>query len=98
NVALHELPNLVAALEHVRKSATPERVVDLATRLEALLAPLARAKALARVVEIRAEAAQKLGAWGHAQYQAEVSAIERLIADGRLQEATEAARRLLQKA
>jgi len=98
NVALHELPNLMAALEHVRKSATPERVVDLATSLESLIAPLARAKALARVVEIRAEAAQKLGAWGHAQFNAERSAIERLIEDGRLHEATEAVRRLLQKA
>jgi len=98
NVALHDLPNLIAALEHVRKSATPERVVDLATRLEALIAHLARAKALARVVEIRTEAAQKLCAWGRGQFEAERSAIDRLMEDGRLDEATEAARRLLQKA
>ena len=98
NVALHELPNLIAALEHVRKSGAPERVVNLATRLETLIAPLARAKALGHVIEIRAETAQKLGAWGHAQFQAGRSAIERLIEDGRLHEATEAARRLLQKA
>ena len=98
NLALLELPNLLAALEYLREIAAPERVVGLATRLEALIAPLGRPKALARVVDIRAEAAHRLGAWGHARFEAERAAIERLLEQGRNGEAVDAARSLLDRA
>jgi tetratricopeptide (TPR) repeat protein len=98
NLALLELPNLLAALDYVRETAAPERMVDLATSLEALIAPLARPKALARVVEIRTEAAQRLGAWGNARFEAEAAAIERLIDQGGHNEAVGAARLLIEKA
>ena len=97
NLTLLELPNLLAALEHLRKGADPERVVDRAIRLETLIARLGCARALARVVEIRFEAARRLGAWSHAQFLAEQAAIQRLIDQGRFREATELARSLLAK-
>jgi tetratricopeptide (TPR) repeat protein len=98
NLALLELPNLLAALESLHELAAPERVVSLATRLEALIAHLGRPKALARLVEIRTEAAQKLGAWSHTRFDAERTGIDRLIDQGRHREAVEAARSLLEKA
>jgi tetratricopeptide (TPR) repeat protein len=98
NLALLELPNLLAALERLREIAAPEPLVDLATRLEAIIAPLACPKVLARVVEIRTEAAQQLGAWSHARFDAERSAIDRLLDQGRHGEAVEGTRLLLEKA
>ncbi|MGD0774121.1 MAG: tetratricopeptide repeat protein [Candidatus Solibacter sp.] len=98
NLALLELSNLLAALDYLREIAAPERVVGLATSLETLIAPLACPKALARVVEIRTEATQQLGAWSHARFEAEQAAIERLIEQGRRSEAVEAARSLLEGA
>ncbi|SPE36418.1 TPR domain protein [Candidatus Sulfopaludibacter sp. SbA6] len=95
SVTLLELPNLLAALEHLRKAAEPERVVDRATSLEALIAMMGRAKALARVVEIRSDAALRLGAWSHAQFLAQHAAMERLIDHRHLREATDQARSLL---
>ncbi|SPF34268.1 TPR domain protein [Candidatus Sulfopaludibacter sp. SbA4] len=97
NLTLLELPNLLAGLKHLRQSAAPERVVGLATSLEALISKLGRARALARVVEIRSDAARRLGAWGHAQFEAERTAIDRLVDRGRFREATDQARSLLAK-
>jgi len=97
NLTSLELPNLLAALDHLPKAAEPERVVDRATSLEALIAPLGRARALARVVEIRSDAARRLGAWSHAQYLAERAAIERSIDRGRYAEAADLGRSLLAK-
>lgn len=97
NLALLELPNLLGALEYLRETTTPERVVGVATDIERLISPLGRPKALARVVEIRARAAQELRAWSHAQYLAEDAAVDRLIEHGRCPEAVAAARFLLEK-
>lgn len=97
NLALLELPNLLAALDHLHQSAAPERMVYLATSLEALVAPLGRARALALVVEIRSDATRRLGAWCHAQFVAAGTAIERLIDQGRYREAVEQGRSLLAK-
>ncbi|MBZ5618687.1 MAG: tetratricopeptide repeat protein [Acidobacteriia bacterium] len=97
NLALLELPNLLAMIEHIRKTAEAERVVELATHIEALIAPLGRARALARVVEIRSDAARRLGAWSHVQFDAERIAIDRSMDHGRIREATDLARSLLAK-
>jgi len=98
NLALRELPNLLAALEVLRESELPERVIGLATGLEQFMAYLGRAKALERVIEIRNEAARHLSAWSHASYIAASSDIDRLIEQGRHAEAVDAARALLETA
>jgi hypothetical protein len=91
---LLELASFLAALEHLAESGSPERVVALATNLEALQTPLNRPRALARVVEIRAAIAQRLGEWSHARFLAEATAIERLIDKGHYREAVAAAQAL----
>ncbi|HEY6347179.1 MAG TPA: tetratricopeptide repeat protein [Bryobacteraceae bacterium] len=97
NLIPMDLPNLLAALKHLAASESPERVVGLATGLEALVAPLNRPRALARAVEIRAAAAQKLPEWSHARFAAEAAAVDRLIEEGRLAEAIRAAQALHSK-
>jgi tetratricopeptide (TPR) repeat protein len=95
NLTQLELPNLLLTLEHLRGRAAAERVVSLATRLESLIAPLGRARTLARVVDIRAHEARRLGGRSHAQYLAERAAIERSIDRGRYGEAADLGRSLL---
>ena len=105
-LTLLDLPNLLQALERRLAAAhstardpqptvTFESVVGMATDLESLLARLARAKALVRVVAIREEAAARLGGWGHARCLAESAAVARLLDAGRAAEAAAAARSLL---
>ncbi|MCZ6786366.1 MAG: hypothetical protein O7E54_04290, partial [Planctomycetota bacterium] len=53
DLTLLDLPNLVAALEHLAATAPAETVVDVATSLEELLAYLARPRVLAGVVAVR---------------------------------------------
>jgi tetratricopeptide (TPR) repeat protein len=98
NLALSELPNFLAALEHLAAGHPLERVADFATTLEALISPLNRPRALARVVEIRAAVALRLPGWSHAQYRAEDASIDRLIDKGRVAEAVRAAQALQAKA
>ena len=93
-----ELPNLVAALEFVQQSSPPERVVGLATGLEALIAPLSRSEALARVVQVRTRTSQQLGKWSHARFEADRAAVERLIDQGRHGDAVQSAASLLERA
>ena len=98
NLALLELPNLLAALERLCRTADAARVIDMATRVEELLRNLGRPQALARAVRIRGEAAKKLGQWSHARFQAEAAAVERLTGAGRHAEAVQAARTLVEQA
>jgi tetratricopeptide (TPR) repeat protein len=72
--------------------------VGLATTLEALVAPLNRPNALARVVAIRTAAAQRLGGWSQARFEAELAAVDRLLEQDEYGGAVRAARALLQKA
>jgi tetratricopeptide (TPR) repeat protein len=95
NLALRELPNLLAALDVLRESEVPERVVDLATSMEQLIAPLGRAKALGRVVWIRNAARKHLGAWSHVSFEAARAEIERSTEQGRHNEAVAAGMALL---
>jgi len=94
-LTLLELPNLLAMLEYLQDRWLPEDVVNLADRLERLVADLGRPQALARATRVREEAAKKLGDWGHALYLTESSNIDRLLERGDLQEACKAAQRLL---
>jgi tetratricopeptide (TPR) repeat protein len=109
-----ELPNLVAALVwHYQAAraevvasvpgqaeATPafEAVVHMATMLESLLQYLGRPRALADVARVRADAAQRLGAWSYARFEAERAAVERLHEAGRPADAVTAAQTLLGRA
>jgi tetratricopeptide (TPR) repeat protein len=96
-LGLLELPNLLALLEWAQGHTTPEEVVNLATRIEQLLAPLGQPQALARVVSLRERAAQALGGWSHARFIAERQKIERLLAGGNPQAAYNATQQLLQQ-
>jgi tetratricopeptide (TPR) repeat protein len=96
NLALLDLANLLAALQYLAGFESPERVIDIATGLEELIANLNRPKALIRVVEIRAEAATRLSGWSHARFAAEWAAVER-IEQGRQEEGVRAARSLYEK-
>lgn len=94
NLTLTELPNFLAALTHLEGTESPERAVNLAARLEALVAPLNRPKALARVIEIRVATAKRLPEWSHAQFIAADASIDRLTDQGRYAEAVQAAQAL----
>jgi tetratricopeptide (TPR) repeat protein len=94
SLTLLELPNFLAALEHLAASEPPERVVDLAASSEGLVSLLNRPRAVARIVEIRSAAARKLPEWSHARYVAEDAAIGRLMEQGRRAEAVRAAQAL----
>jgi tetratricopeptide (TPR) repeat protein len=91
NIALLDLANLVSALEYLARVEPPERVIAIATSLEALIAELNRQKALARVVEIRTGATGPVSDWSHPRYRAEQAAVERLLERGRHEEAVQAA-------
>jgi tetratricopeptide (TPR) repeat protein len=101
-VALHltllDLSNLLASLEYLHKTSDAERVVDVATTIESLVARLGRPKALARVTKVRAEATQQLGEWSNARFNAESQAVDRLLDAGRRAAAVAAAKTLLQRA
>src|SRR5262249_30890906 len=97
-LTLLELPNLLGALEQLQQTAEAERVVGMATVVEALVARLGRPQALARAARVRAAATEQLGAWGHARYLAGSAEGERLHESGRFRPALEAARVLLSRA
>ena len=95
-----ELPNLVALIEWVQDHATPEEVVDLAYRVEALLANLGRPQALARATRLRGQAALGLGhgrEWGQAHYVTESATIDRFLERGQLPDANQAAQQVLKQ-
>ena len=93
-----ELPNLLAALEHLQGSATAEQVVSVATMIERLLQFVGRPRAMARVVRVREAASDGLGEWSHARFAAEAAAVDRLLDAGRFAEGVEAARSILRRA
>lgn len=92
-----ELPNLIAMLMWIQDKATPERVVDLANSVEALLSKSGRSQAVAQATRSRKQAAQSLGKWSHASYLAESASIDRFLERGDLVTAHTAAQQLLQR-
>jgi tetratricopeptide (TPR) repeat protein len=105
-----DLENLLAALDfryRMAASAIPvptdsssavpsfDAVVIMATRLETLLELLGRRRALARTIQIREHAAQRLGAWSHAHVLDALATVNRLQDGERFAEAVDSARRLL---
>jgi hypothetical protein len=75
--------------------ASFDAVVIMATRLEALLELLGRRRALARTIQIREHAAQRLGHWSHAHVLDALATVDRLQDGERFAEAVDSARRLL---
>lgn len=97
-----ELPNLMAYLQTLvadlqAGSVAAEVVADKAGRVEQLLANLHQPQALAQVVAWRKQAAQALGEWSRARFENERMNIERLLQQGDLQAAFQAAQSLLQQ-
>jgi tetratricopeptide (TPR) repeat protein len=99
-LTLLELPNLMAMLDWVEEHATLEEAIDLAGRVEALLANLGRPQTLARATKAREQAALRLGQdgeWGHIRFQAESAKIDRLLERGEFPSAYETAKQLLER-
>jgi len=96
-LTLLELLNLMALLQWIQDKATPEDVVGLAQRVEALLANLGRPQAFMQATRVREQAAQDLLEWSHARYLTESANIDRMLERGDLPSAYEAAQQLLQR-
>jgi tetratricopeptide (TPR) repeat protein len=95
-LTLLELPNLLTLLRLLQDKEAPETVVDVASRVEALLADLGLPHALLQVTTIREQVAQVLGEWSRARFMAESENIERLLERGALPAAYTAAQHLLE--
>jgi tetratricopeptide (TPR) repeat protein len=96
-LTLLDLSNLLAMLDWLQVRWPPERVVDLAHRVERLVAELGQPQALARATRVREQAAEKLGEWSHARFTTENAHIDRLCERGDLSAAHAAAQQLLEK-
>ena len=96
-LALLELPNLLAVLSWFQETALPEKVVGVAACVEGLLAFLGRPHALAQATAVRAQVAQALTGWSHARFNAEIANIDRLLECSDLRAAHTAAQRLLER-
>ncbi|MBU0655030.1 MAG: tetratricopeptide repeat protein [Gammaproteobacteria bacterium] len=97
-----ELPNLMAYLQTLVAdlqvgSVAAEVVASKAGNVESVLANLHQPQALAQVVAWRKQAAQALGEWSHARYQNEDQNFDRLLQQGDLQAAFQAAQALFQQ-
>ncbi len=96
-ITLLELPNLLAGLEHFRKNADAECIVNVAGSIAGLLRYLGRPKDLAWVARIQEAASRELGEWGRTRFNAESAAVDRLVAAGRHAEAVNLAEKVLQR-
>lgn len=96
-LTLLELPSLLTMLDWLQARWPPERVVDLARRVEQLVAELGRPQALAQATRVREQADQKLGDWSNVRFLSASSNIDRLLERGDLPAAHAAAQQLLEK-
>jgi hypothetical protein len=97
-----ELANLLAFIQQQAEgmaagAVSAAELADQAGSLEQLLANLHRPRALERVVALRHQAARNLGEWSRARFEHERLNIDRLLQQGALPQALEAAQRLLQQ-
>ncbi|MBF0283775.1 MAG: tetratricopeptide repeat protein [Magnetococcales bacterium] len=97
-LALLDLSNLLAGLEQAAKRWPPEQALQWASALATVLQNLGKRSAQQRVAEIREGLTAKLGeGWSHARFNAAAQHVEHLAAQGRLNEARDAALALLQR-
>ncbi|PWQ92936.1 TIR domain-containing protein [Leucothrix pacifica] len=97
-----ELPNLMAYLQSLMTDlqagqVTAEAVTDQLGRVEQLLANLNQPQALAQMVVWRGQAAQGLGEWSRQRFEHERMSIERLLQQGDVQAAFQAAQAVLEQ-
>jgi len=91
-----ELPNLLHLLEYLTNQADPETTLDVANKVEQLLADLDYPRLLKRVVAIREQASQGVGGGlTEARFEARRMEIERLLQAGQLPQAYQSAQQLL---
>jgi len=91
-----ELPNLLHLLETLAGQADPETTLNVAGRVEELLAPLDHPRLLKRVMAIREQASQQLGGGlTSARFEARRMEVERLLQAGQVPQAHQAAQQLL---
>jgi len=94
-----ELPNLFTLLDTVQRAGDAEATIALATSLYGLLQNAGRPRLVERVGEVRDAAAAALGETrNHARFLAQRTRIEQQLAAGRLHEAFDGARDLLEHA
>lgn len=94
-----ELPNLFALIDIVQRAGNAAATIDLAAALYSLLQNAGKPRLLERLGQVRDAAAAALGdAGNHAQFQATLTRIEHQLAGGRVREALEGAKQLLQRA
>jgi len=94
-----ELPNFLALLDLVQRMGDAGLTIELATELHRLLQWRGRERLLDRIGQIRDTAARALGeGWNHARFEAAASEIEQHFEMGRLREAVEGARHLVDRA
>jgi tetratricopeptide (TPR) repeat protein len=93
-----ELPNLFALLDLVQRAGDAEATIDLVKSLYGLLRNSGKPRLLERVGQVRDAAAAALGeTWNHARFQVQETCIEQHLTNGRLREAFDETRVLLQK-
>ncbi len=90
-----DLPNLLAVLEHLSGSYSPEQAVPIVAALEALLKTLGRPRVMARASRWRRQASLELDGWSKGRFETESAAVDRFIEQGRPLDAAAAARELL---
>ncbi len=96
-LALLEMPNLLAMLLWIQDKITPEDVVSLAEKVESLLSYLGHAKALERATVVREQASRGLREWSKARFITESANIDRFLERGDLKAAYRIAQQLLQR-
>ncbi|KJV05396.1 tetratricopeptide repeat protein [Methylocucumis oryzae] len=98
-LTLLELANLFAVLEYSQQAGDAAATIALTTDLYSLLQNLGKPRLLVKVGQMRDAAAERLGAsWSHAQFEAQRTRTEQLLADGQYPAAYNAATALLQQA
>jgi tetratricopeptide (TPR) repeat protein len=98
-LAVLDLPNLFALLDHAQNAGDAEATIALATLLYELLQTLGKPRLIERVAQARDAAAATLGqTWNRARFQTQMTRIEQQLDGGRLREALDGAKELLGRA
>jgi len=96
-LTLLELPNLLAMLKWVEQRNAPEHVIELANKVVFLLSLLGLPQALAEARRVLERMTKRLGEWGPARFMTESARIDELFEREEVQEAINAARKLLEQ-
>ncbi len=89
--------NYIAALEYLALTETPARIVRLVVALEEIIALQKGSRALERLRVVRARLTNRSHQWSHSRFLAESADCDRLIEEGRVREAIEAAKSIYEE-